>query len=75
MIKTILAIILCFTGSLSLLAQSNNDNEMAMLYYQNGDYQKAAVLLEKIVFKTKHERAVIFILCDFSAHCKIPPGV
>ena len=28
---------------------------MAMLYYQNGDYQKASVLLEKIVFKTKNE--------------------
>ncbi|WP_111634248.1 tetratricopeptide repeat protein [Pedobacter cryoconitis] len=55
MIKTILAIILCFTGSLSLLAQTNNDNEMAMLYYQNGDYQKASILLEKIAIKTKNE--------------------
>ncbi|MGY0039956.1 tetratricopeptide repeat protein [Pedobacter sp. NJ-S-72] len=55
MIKTVFAIIFFLACSITLFAQDNNDNEMAMQYYQNGDYQKAAVLLEKIVFKTKNE--------------------
>jgi len=55
MIKTVFAIIFFLTCSIPLFAQDNNDNEMAMQYYQNGDYQKACLLLEKIVFKTKNE--------------------
>ena len=38
-----------------LLVAQDNMIRMAMQYYQNGDYQKAAVLLEKLVFKTKNE--------------------
>jgi tetratricopeptide (TPR) repeat protein len=55
MIKTVFAIIFFLTCSIPLFAQDNNDNEMAMQYYQNGDYQKASALLEKLVFKTKNE--------------------
>jgi len=55
MIKTVFAIIFFVICSTSLFAQDNSDHEMAIQYYQNGDYQKAAVLLEKLVFKTKNE--------------------
>jgi tetratricopeptide (TPR) repeat protein len=51
MIKTVFAIISFLICSSSLFAQDNNDHEMAMQYYQNGDYQKAAVLLEKLIRK------------------------
>lgn len=37
-----------------LFAQSNEDN-LAMQYYQDGNYQQAAVLLEKLYSKTKDD--------------------
>ncbi|QNK62505.1 tetratricopeptide repeat protein [Pedobacter sp. PAMC26386] len=53
--KTIFAIFFFLSYSLSLRAQERGENETAMQYYQNGDYQKAAPLLEKLLFKTKNE--------------------
>ncbi|MBB5635813.1 tetratricopeptide (TPR) repeat protein [Pedobacter cryoconitis] len=55
MIKRVFAIIFFLVCSVPLFAQDSNDNEMAMQYYQNGEYQKSAVLLEKLLFKTKSE--------------------
>lgn len=38
-----------------LFAQSNNDNAVAMQYYQDGEYEKAAIIMEKIFSKTSNE--------------------
>ncbi|KIO78006.1 hypothetical protein TH53_06140 [Pedobacter lusitanus] len=53
--KPIFAILIILTCSLSLFAQDNNDNEVAMQYYQNGDFQKASMLFGKLLFNAKNE--------------------
>lgn len=49
---TLLACILfIFLNPISLLAQSNPDEKLAIQYYQNGEYEKARELFEKIYDK------------------------
>lgn len=40
---------------LFLAAQYGNENDIAMQYYQDGEYEKAAILMEKLFSKTKNE--------------------
>jgi tetratricopeptide (TPR) repeat protein len=51
-----LFLILFFSFSFSLLrAQDNMDEALAYQYYQQGEFEKAAVLLEKLFNKTKND--------------------
>jgi outer membrane protein assembly factor BamD (BamD/ComL family) len=51
-----LIIILLFSFANSIcVAQSNLDDALAFQYYQQGQYQEASVLLEKIFTRTKNE--------------------
>ena len=38
-----------------LAAQYNEENEVAMQYYQDGEFEKAAVVMEKLYSKTRNE--------------------
>jgi len=38
-----------------VFAQYNEENEVAMQYYQDGEFEKAAVIMEKLYSKTKNE--------------------
>lgn len=49
-----LLIFLCFSF-FTLLAQNDIDEALAYQYYQQADYEKAAVLLEKLFNKTKND--------------------
>lgn len=40
---------------LHIIAQTNNDDDLAMQYYQQGNFKKAAEVLEKLFSKTKDE--------------------
>lgn len=40
---------------LSIIAQTNNDDDIAMQYYQQGEFKKAAEVLEKLFSKTKDD--------------------
>jgi Tfp pilus assembly protein PilF len=40
---------------LTLIAQTNNDDDTAMQYYQEGNFKKAAEVLERLFLKTKEE--------------------
>lgn len=53
--KKVFLIIFFFSIPLFLLAQNNTDEDAAAQYYQDGDYKKAAELLEKLFSKTKNE--------------------
>jgi TolA-binding protein len=39
----------------TLIAQTNNDDDTAMQYYQEGNFKKAAEILEKLFLKTKED--------------------
>lgn len=47
--------ILCLCAPFFLFAQYNEENEVAMQYYQDGEFDKAAVLMEKLYTRTKSE--------------------
>ena len=51
----LILIILFITCSISLQAQDNVDEALAYQYYQQADYDKAVVLLEKLFNKTKND--------------------
>ena len=53
--KKLFLIILFFFLSPLLYAQDNQDNSLALQYYQDGEYEKAAVIMEKLFLKTKDE--------------------
>jgi len=53
--KKIFLIALFSSLALSLSAQSAGDEDIAMRYYQEGDYQKASGLFEKLFSVTKNE--------------------
>lgn len=53
--KKLLLIIIFFSLPLLLLAQDNQDNAVALQYYQDGEYEKAAAMMEKLFMKTKDE--------------------
>lgn len=52
--KLIVLLFLCFT-SIALRAQTNIDEALAYQYYQQADYEKASVLLEKLFNQTKND--------------------
>lgn len=52
--KLILILFFCYSSFLSL-AQSNVDEGLAFQYYQQGQYQEASVLLEKLFNSTKND--------------------
>lgn len=52
--KLALIVIFCFVN-LFCLGQENVDDALAYQYYQQGQYQQAAVLLEKLFNKTKND--------------------
>lgn len=51
--KKLILFILCCSVQLFCLAQDNVDDVLAFQYYQQGKYQEASVLLEKLFNKTK----------------------
>jgi tetratricopeptide (TPR) repeat protein len=51
--KKIALLILCCCASLLCLSQDNVDDALAYQFYQQGQYQQAAALLEKLFNKTK----------------------
>lgn len=51
--KRTVILILCCCASLFCIAQDNVDDALAYQYYQQGQYQQAAILLEKLFNKTK----------------------
>lgn len=53
--KQIYIIVLCCLASLLCRAQQNVDDALAYQYYQQGQYQEAAVLLEKLFNRTKSD--------------------
>ena len=53
--KKLLLIVFCYTFSITLFAQDNVDEALAFQYYQQADYEKAVVLLEKLFNKTKND--------------------
>lgn len=53
--KKLLLILFCYTFSITLFAQDNVDEALAFQYYQQADYEKAVVLLEKLFNKTKND--------------------
>jgi TolA-binding protein len=53
--KKILLILFFFAMPVVLRAQNGSDNDLAMQYYEEGDYQKAAVLMGKIFNQTKDD--------------------
>ncbi len=52
--KLILILFLCFSYAI-LQAQDDTDEALAYQYYQQADYEKAAVLLEKLFSRTKND--------------------
>lgn len=50
----IFTVLYCQTET-KLIAQDNNDNQLAYKYYQNQEYDKAAVLFEKLYNDTKYK--------------------
>lgn len=52
--KLIAILFFCFT-SIALRAQTNVDEALAYQYYQQADYEKASVLLEKLFTQTKND--------------------
>lgn len=53
--KQLYIIVLCCLASLLCRAQQNVDDALAYQYYQQGQYQEAAVLLEKLFNRTKSD--------------------
>jgi tetratricopeptide (TPR) repeat protein len=53
--KQLYIIVLCCLASLICQAQQNVDDALAYQYYQQGQYQEAAVLLEKLFNRTKSD--------------------
>lgn len=53
--KQLYIIVLCCFASLLCRAQQNVDDALAYQYYQQGQYQEAAVLLEKLFNRTKSD--------------------
>ncbi|HEY0175918.1 MAG TPA: tetratricopeptide repeat protein, partial [Pedobacter sp.] len=53
--KKLFLIIFFLSLPVLLLAQHNNEEDIAMQYYQDGEYKKAADLLEKLFTGTKNE--------------------
>lgn len=53
--KKIFLIIFFFSVPLFLLAQNSSEEDAAAQYYQDGEYKKAADLLEKLFSRTKNE--------------------
>ncbi|MBE9598971.1 tetratricopeptide repeat protein [Pedobacter sp. MC2016-24] len=53
--KQLYIIVLCCFASLLCRAQQNVDDALAYRYYQQGQYQEAAVLLEKLFNRTKSD--------------------
>jgi predicted Zn-dependent protease len=53
--RNLIIIVLLTVISSFCLAQTNMDDALAFQYYQQGQYQEASVLLEKIFNKTKNE--------------------
>lgn len=53
--KNLIIILLFSFASTLSVAQSNLDDALAFQYYQQGQYQEASVLLEKIFTRTKNE--------------------
>ncbi|TCC97759.1 tetratricopeptide repeat protein [Pedobacter hiemivivus] len=52
--KLVIIVVFCFVN-LFCLAQDNVDDALAYQYYQQGQYQQAVVLLEKLFNKTKSD--------------------
>ena len=53
--RNLIIIVLLTVTSSFCIAQTNMDDALAFQYYQQGQYQEASVLLEKIFNKTKNE--------------------
>lgn len=53
--KKLLLILIFYTFSITLYAQDNVDEALAFQYYQQAEYDKAVVLLEKLFNKTKND--------------------
>jgi len=52
--KKYILLLLIISVTLELKAQLNTDEAMAVQYFQSGDYEKAAILYEKLFNKTKN---------------------
>lgn len=55
LMKKLILLIFLSCSSLLLMAQDDVDEALAYQYYQQADYEKAAVLLEKLFNKTKND--------------------
>ena len=52
--KKFLLLLLIISVTSELKAQLNTDEAMAVQYFQSGDYEKAAILYEKLFNRTKN---------------------
>lgn len=52
--KNLILLLLVLTGSFRLYAQVSPDEALAVQYFQNGEYEKAAPLYEKLIAKSRN---------------------